>query len=322
MTEKMFKKLLVVVPAYNEEEKISDVLSGIPRKIKGLKKIEILVVDDGSTDKTVKIARKLKVSVISHPYNLGLGSVFDTSQTYVIDFNFDLMVMIDGDGQFNSLDIQKLIFPIIEGKADFVTASRFIDKNFYPQMPKIKFLGNKLMSRLISSLAGKRFFDVSCGFRAYSREALLSLNLHGQFTYTQESFFNLAFKKMRIVEVPVKVKYYQNRQSRVASNIPKYMINTLKIILKTYRDYRPFAFFSRIAMFFLFLGIVFSTILLYTFISRGTFSPNIWSGFVGAAFFFMALALLIVGLLADMNTRIRLNQEKILYFLKKQKSNK
>jgi len=318
----MTTKLLVAIPAYNEEEKIGEVIQNIPKEITGVSKIHVVVVDDGSTDNTSKIAKNLGAAVIKNYYNMGVGVVFSRGLQYAVDNNFDLMVNIDGDAQFNPKDIPKLIKPIVENSADFVTASRFVNKDYFPKMPLPKFWGNKLMSILISRLVGKKFYDVSCGFRAYSKRALLSLNLHGSFTYTQETFIDLSFKRLKIVEVPVKVKYFSSRTSKISSNLFIYGINTLKIILKTYRDYKPFSFFSFIALFFFILSVFFGSILLWTYFSRGSFSPNIWSGFVGGTFLFISVTFFVMGLSTDVLNRIRINQEKILYLLKRNSQKK
>jgi len=313
----MIKKLLVAIPAYNEEEKIGEVIQNIPGKLSGVSEVHVLVIDDGSTDSTAKIAGDLGAKVIKNYFNMGYGVAFGKGLQYSLDNNFDLMVSIDGDAQFDPKDISKLIEPIIENYADLVTASRFINKNYYPRMPLLKFWGNKLMSILISKLIGKKFYDVSCGFRAYSQKTLLSLNLHGRFTFSQETFIDLSFKGLKIVEIPVKVKYFPSRTSKISSNLFTYGINTLKIILETYRDYRPFSFFSYIALSFFIISIFFGSILLYTYISRGSFSPNIWSGFVGGTFLFISIIFFAVGFIADVIKRIRINQEKILYLLKR-----
>jgi len=318
----MTKKLLVIIPAFNEEEKIGEVIQKIPRKIREISEIHTLVIDDGSTDNTARIADDLGAEVIKNHYNMGVGVAFSTGLQYALDNNFDLMVNIDGDAQFNPEDIPRLLGPIINDNVDFVTASRFIDKDYFPKMPLSKFWGNKLMSILISKLIGKRFYDVSCGFRAYSKKALMSLNLQGKFTYTQETFIDLSFKRLKIVEIPIRVNYFLSRTSKVASNLFKYGINTLKIIIGTYRDYKPLYFFSSIAIFFFIFSIFFESILLWTYISRGTFSPNIWSGFVGAVFLFIAIIFFIVGLSADIINRIRINQENILYLLKRNSQKK
>jgi len=313
----MIKKLLVVIPAYNEEDKIGEVVQNIPRKISGISKVHVLVIDDGSTDNTAKIAEDLGAEVTRNYFNMGYGVAFDKGLQHALDNNFDLMVSIDGDAQFDPKDIPKLINPIIENNADLVTASRFINKNYYPKMPLSKFWGNKLMSIFISKLVGKKFYDVSCGFRAYSQKTLLSLNLHGKFTFSQETIIDLSFKRLKIVEIPIKVKYFPSRISKISSNLFTYGINVLKIILETYRDYKPFTFFSYIALSFFIISIFFESILLYTYISRGSFSPNIWSGFVGGTFLFISIIFFIVGISADIIKRIRINQEEILYLLKR-----
>jgi len=303
----MIKKLLVAIPAYNEEDKIGEVVQNIPRKISGISKVHVLVIDDGSTDNTAKIAEDLGAEVIKNYFNMGYGIAFGKGLQHALDNNFDLMVSIDGDAQFDPKDIPKLIKPIIENNADLVTASRFINKNYYPKMPLSKFWGNKLMSIFISRLVGKKFYDVSCGFRAYSQRTLLSLNLHGKFTFSQETIIDLSFKRLKIVEIPIKVKYFPSRISKISSNLFTYGINALKIILETYRDYKPFTFFSYISLFFFLISIFFGSILLYTYISLGSFHPNIWSGFVGGTFLFISIIFFIVGISADIIKRIRIN---------------
>ncbi|TET50116.1 MAG: glycosyltransferase family 2 protein, partial [Actinomycetota bacterium] len=257
------KKLLIMIPAFNEEDKIGEVINKIPRKIPGIDKIETLVINDGSTDSTPDIARNMGVGVIDNYKNMGVGFSFVKGLHYAVDNGFDMMVNIDGDGQFDPAEILKLLKPILDESAEFVTASRFIDRKPIHNMSIAKLWGNRLMSLLISRLVGKKYQDVSCGFRAYSKRALLSLNLQGRFTYTQETFIDLSFKGLNIKEVPISVKYFPSRRSKVASNLFIYAINTLKIILGTYRDYRPLAFFSVISLVFLVTGIAFEIILLW-----------------------------------------------------------
>lgn len=302
----------VIIPAFNEESNISDVLAAIPSFVD-----QAIVIDDCSSDRTTELASSSGAFVLKHDVNMGVGTAFNTGLEHVLKHGFDIMVNIDGDGQFSAVDIHKLIDPIVEGKADFVTASRFMDPELIPDMPKIKFWGNRRMSELISRLSGRRFYDVSCGFRAYSRDTLMKLNLFGSFTYTQESFLDLTFKKVRILEVPVRVKYFKDRESRVASSIPNYVLQTLKIIFRTYRDHRPLRFFWSIALILLFISFFFGSILLFHYFSTGRFSGQIWSGFVGAFFFINAMALFVTGAIADILYRIRINQERIMYRLKK-----
>ena len=306
------KSIAVVIPAYNEEKTIAEVIDAIPNFVD-----KIVVVDDCSTDKTALKATEAGAEVITHHVNQGVGAAFHSGVEYVLDGGFDIIANIDADGQFSPSDISKLIDPIIDEKVGFVTASRFVDSSFIPDMPWINRWGNRQMSRLISTLIGKRFHDVSCGFRTYSRDTLMKLNLVGRFTYTQETFLDLIFKNTPIKEVPIHVKYFKDRKSRVSGSILRYMYRTLKIILRTYRDYMPLRFFWGIGLFLLIFSFFFGSILLVHYINTGKFSGQIWSGFVGGFFFVNAMAFFILGLLADMFDRIRRNQEKIILQLKK-----
>lgn len=206
------------MPAFNEEKLIGGVLDRMPDYVD-----TIVVVDDGSTDKTPHIARAKGALVVTHNMNRGVGAAFHTGVDKALELNTDIMVTIDADGQFDPKDIDTLIDPIRDGDADFVTASRFKNKKLAPTMPRLKYWGNIAMSRLISFLTGQKFYDVSCGFRAYSKEALLRLNLFGEFTYTQETFMDLAFKNIAIQEVPISIQGERKYgQSKVAKNLFRY----------------------------------------------------------------------------------------------------
>jgi glycosyltransferase involved in cell wall biosynthesis len=307
-------RLIIIIPCLNEEKTILNVISLIPKKIIGISNIEILVIDDGSTDNTAELAKKAGASVISHKINRGVGTAFHTGVEESIKRGADIVVNMDGDGQFNPEDIEKLIAPILDNNADCVTASRFKDKTFYPKMPFIKKWGNVQMARLISFLTGKKYYDVSCGFRAYSKETILRMNLFGKFTYTQETFLDLAFKNMEIVEVPLKVRGEREfGKSRVASNILKYAINTSKIILRAFRDYKPLKFFAFLGTVFLILGFCLGGFFIYHYMNTGVFSGQLWAGFSGGFSILFSFLFFLTGLLGDMLVRIRNNQEKLLY---------
>jgi glycosyltransferase involved in cell wall biosynthesis len=164
----------------------------------------VLVVNDGSTDATAQRAIEAGAKVVAHSHPMGVGAAFQTGLTHALALGADLVVTIDSDGQFDPATIPTLIQPVVEGRADFATASRFADPRLVPDMPRIKRWGNRVMSRLVSRLIGQRFADVSCGMRCYSRRAAMSLNMVGTFTYTQEVFLNLAHKRLRMVEVPIR----------------------------------------------------------------------------------------------------------------------
>ncbi|HMB31363.1 MAG TPA: glycosyltransferase family 2 protein, partial [Desulfohalobiaceae bacterium] len=228
--------LVVIIPCLNESRTISQVIAKIPGDIPGISHVDVVVVDDGSSDDSAAIARNMGAYVVSHPNRMGVGVAFNTGLNQAIQLGADIMVNIDGDGQFDPGDIPKLVQPILEGRADFVTASRFKDANLEPGMPWIKKWGNKGMARLISILTGHKFYDVTCGFRAYSKETMLQLNLIGKFTYTQETFLDLAFKDIKIKEMPIKVLgQRQFGNSRVTRSIWAYAVNSGKIILRAFR---------------------------------------------------------------------------------------
>lgn len=315
-------KLLITLPCLNEELTINEVVSEIPKKIKNITTLDILVVNDGSTDNTEKIAKTLGIIVISHKKNLGVGEAFKTSYKYAVENNYDLMVNMDADNQFKDNDINLLIDPIISGKADLVIGSRFMNGKKIPNMSKIKYFGNKLMASLIGGITGTKKTDVSSGFRAYSKEALYNLNLHGSFTYTQETFLEFAVKKLTILEIPVKVTYFKDRKSRVVTNILKYTLNTLFIIIRGFRDFYPLRFFGILAILSLIPGILFSLIFFYNYLIFGQFAGSLYAGFLGAFFIVLTIIFVLIGLVADMLDRIRTNQERILYTLKKNQNNK
>jgi glycosyltransferase involved in cell wall biosynthesis len=310
-------RLLVAIPCLNEAATVGQVIKDIPRSMHGVNEVDVLVVDDGSIDNTSLEAQAAGAVVLRHPRNLGVGSAFLSAVNYAVEHSYDLMANIDGDNQFNPQDIPKLVYPIVAGEADMVTASRFVDSTFTPAMPKVKLIGNHMMSFLISHLVRRKFSDVSCGFRCYSRESLLKLNLHGAFTYTQETFLDFAAKRMEIKEVPIDVVYFPERKSRVASNIVKYAISTAIIIFRGYRDYFPLRFFWAIAAIFSIPATVLAIIFFGHYLVTKTFSGYLFAGFGSAFLFSMATVFFVLGIVTDMLDRIRTNQERILYLLKK-----
>jgi len=313
------KKLVISIPAFNEEKGIARILDGIPERINGVDKIDIVVVDDGSTDKTGEIARNKGAEVITHPCNLGLGVTFKDGLERALEKGADVIVNIDADGQFDPEDISKLIAPIMKGDSGMVTASRFKSSDFFPEMPRIKVAGNKFMSFIISKIVKKKFYDVSCGFRAYSRDAALRMNLFGKFTYTQESFIDLASKNVAITEVPVKVKGEREfGKSKVASNLFKYGFNTLRIIISAFRDYKPLRLMVFVSILFVIIGILSGAFFLVHYIRTGAFKPHTWAGVLSFSSFILAMFMIIAGVFMETFSRMRMNQEQLLYFKRKE----
>ncbi|MBV8782190.1 MAG: glycosyltransferase family 2 protein, partial [Phycisphaerae bacterium] len=251
-------KLIVNVPALNEEKTIAQVVNGVPRNIPGIDLTEVIVLNDGSTDRTAELAEEAGALVINIVGRPGLGAVFRTGLERAMRRGADIIVNIDGDMQFNPADIAILVQPLLRDEADFVTCSRFADPALRPTMPGVKFYGNAVVTYLINWVCGgTNFSDVSCGFRAFNREAAYRLTLFGRFTYTQECFIDLFSKGLRIMEVPLKVRgVREHGKSRIANSIWKYATNSLPIILRAMRDIQPLKFFGGIGAIFFTPGIL------------------------------------------------------------------
>lgn len=311
-------RLLVMMPALNEEASLAAVLDRVPRQIEGVGAVEVLVIDDGSTDRTVQIAAAHGADVISHGRNLGVGIALQTGLSEAIRRGVDLLVNIDSDGQFAPEDIAKIVAPVLSGQADFVTASRFLDKSLVPEMPWVKIFGNWGMARIISGLCGQTFQDVSCGFRAYGREAILHLVLLGRFTYTQESFLVLTRKGLRLAELPMVVRgVREHGQSRIASNLWRYAWRTLGIIFSFIRDYSPGVLFNNVALAFLLSSLGLGGFFLWHRFTAGQFSPHIWAGFTSAFLFGMGTLVFGLGQIALMVARLRDVSERQLYLARR-----
>ncbi len=306
--------LLVTLPALNEEQTVGQVIRGVPRTIPGIRTIEVLVVDDGSEDRTAAEAELAGARVIRHAAIRGVGGAFHSALNYGLEHGADLIVSLDADGQFNPADIPALIAPVVSGEAEFTTASRFKDPSLTPEMSWSRLWGNRMMSRIISSLTRQRFYDVSCGMRCYGRRAALQLYLLARFTYTQEVFLNLAFREVRIIEVPIRVRGVREfGQSRVAGNLVRYGLRTATIIIRSYRDYWPLQFFGVIALGLLAAAFGFGGFFLLHYLRSGQFRPQTWAGVVAGACVGLAALTIHIGLIGDMLNRHRIYLEELLY---------
>ncbi|MFH1290092.1 MAG: glycosyltransferase family 2 protein [Nanoarchaeota archaeon] len=317
-SSKKAQRVIVMIPAYNEEATIGRVIRDVPRKIAGVGEVKVMVMDDHSGDKTDEVAKKAGADYIfRHKQNVGLGVNFKKGIDMALKLGADIIVNVDGDGQFDSKDIGNLVRPVLLQEADMVTCSRFLNPNMTKNMPWLKKWGNRRFTKLISRVTKEKFTDTQCGFRAYSKEAALRLNLKGKFTYTQEVFIDLVEKGMRIKEIPLKVVYHKKRDSAISGNLRKYGFKSLGIIAKATRDTKPLDFFGMPAMFILALGLlggafsfVFWLIYHVTTPVRTLFSVSVF-------FMIFGLALGILALVADMMKTIKSTQDEILYKMKK-----
>lgn len=234
--------IIINIPAYNEEKRIWKVISSIPKNI-DWNDIIIQVVDDWSSDNTIEVSKKSWADIIiAHDYNKWVWWAFKTAVDNFLSSWADIMVNIDADWQFDVNDIQKLIKPIIQHQADIVIASRFSWKDA-DWIPFIKNILNRLIATIVWILMWKKIDDLTCGFRAYTRDSLFRLNLIETFTYTQETIIDWFWKHLRIKWIPVNVKYFNERKSRVVKTLLSYISRSVLIIFRTVRDVKPLVFF-------------------------------------------------------------------------------
>ncbi|GAB4286899.1 MAG: glycosyltransferase family 2 protein [Candidatus Dojkabacteria bacterium] len=314
-------KLVVFTCALNEEKTLGKVLDMIPKEIEGVSEIVKLVIDDGSTDRTAEIGKKHGAIVIPNKKQKRLAYSFQQGVAKALDLGADIAVNIDADLQFNPQEIPGMIKPIISGEKDFIAADRFTDKKTGKvrrpkNMPVGKYLSNRVGSWVVSRLTGYKFPDVTCGFRAYNRKALLSLNINSKYTYTQESFQILALQKLNIGSLPVTVKYFPGRKSRVVTSFFSFLFGSAVNILRAFRDFAPLSFFGLLGGISFLFGAILEAAVFLRYILTGSFSPYIFVAFIGGYFITLGIIIWIVGIMADMLDRIRNNQEKMMYILK------
>ncbi len=312
-------KLVVIIPALNEEVTIGDVVRRVPRSLPNLERIETVVIDDGSTDDTATRAAAAGAIVIRHALTQGVGAAFGTGVKSALEHGADLVVNMDGDGQFRPEDIPELLRPILDDGAGFVTCTRFAGPHPTPRMPAIKRWGNSWMTWLIRRICSShQFTDVSCGFRAYTRDTLLRLNLYGRYTYTQETFINLAAQNVRMAEVSLPVRGTRaHGRSRVAGSIPRYVARTVPIIFRTMRDVRPLRFFGGIAAVVLLVGLALGGFVFGHWAMTGRTHPYQSLLTASAVGIILGFLLIVVALLADMLNRLRRLLEELLYFARR-----
>ncbi len=246
--------IVVMIPAYNEEQSIGTVIQNIPKLEHH--KVSILVINDGSKDKTAEISRSLGAMVIDNPRNLGLGASLKIGLNEAVNLGADVIVNIDADGQYNPKDIPTLIEPITNNRADLVLANRFKDMKY--KMPLIKRWGNRFTSWFVRKLSDTKVQDCQTGFRAISRRLAETLKvlLKGGYTYTQEMIIHAKFNGFEIVEVDTAFNSRLHGESRLITNVFSYFSKVIRIIIGTYKDYKPLQFFGTLSFGFIILGLI------------------------------------------------------------------
>ncbi len=305
-------KLVVQVPCLNEEPTLHLVLGSIPRRIEGIDEIQIVVIDDGSTDRTVEIAHRFGAHVIRHARTMGLARSFRDGVDYALYQGADIVVNTDGDNQYPQQSIAELVQPILDGTADVVISDRQTDKieHFSPFKKRMQRFG----SGVVNKAAGTELPDAASGFRAYSRASLFRLNVVTQFSYCMETIIQAGNRRLRIVSIPV-VTNPKTRESRLFKNIWHHMFKSGVAITRSYLMFRPYILLAS-------LGTVFGVLALIPFLRFGLLwlfdeaSGHIQSLIFGTSMFVASLLCFALLIIADLLRTNRIVLEEALERLK------
>jgi glycosyltransferase involved in cell wall biosynthesis len=313
-------RLVVQVPCLNEEETLPLVLESIPKQIPGIDEIIILIIDDGSTDRTVQVAESYGVThFVRHARNRGLGRSFHDGVQRALELGADIVVNTDGDNQYPQERIADLVQPILRGEAEIVIGDRQV--HLVEHFSKFKVVMQKFGSGVVNKAAGTKLPDAASGFRAYSRESLMLLNTITRFSYCMETIIQAGNKKLKIASVPI-VTNPKTRESRLFKNMWEHMFKSAGAIIRGYIMYRPYVIFSFLAMFFGVLGLV-------PFIRWGILQVvddrpggHLQSLLIGAVLLIMSFLSVIIGIISDLIRTNRLLIEDTLEHTKKMRFGK
>lgn len=290
-------KLIVQIPCFNEEHTLPQTVADIPKQIEGIDVIEILIVDDGSSDRTSETAREIGVHhVIRNKKNLGLARTFRRGLEASLRAGADIVVNTDGDNQYSGADIAKLVKPILNGHADIVIGDRQTAKieHFSPFKKALQWFG----SGVVRKLAGVWVPDAVSGFRAFSREAAIRINVLSSFSYTIETVIQAGKRDMAVVSVPVDTNA-KTRESRLFKSIPKFIERQLSTIVRMYAMYQPLRVFFAIGTVLMIAGsIPILRFLYFYFASDG--GGHIQSLVLGGVLLLMGFIAYLAGLVADL----------------------
>jgi len=307
-------KLIIQIPCYNEEKTLPVTLKDIPRKFYGIKKVEILIINDGSTDKTMAVAKKAGVDhIVSFSKNKGLAESFTTGLDACLRLGADIIVNTDGDNQYSGQDIQKLIDPILAGEADVVVGDRNINENQHFSFVKKKL--QSFGSWMIRQMSGTNIPDVTSGFRAFSRDAALRLNVISRFTYTLETIIQAGKSNIALTHVPIHTNP-PLRPSRLFRSIRSYLKRSLTTITRIYALYEPMKFFFLIGGSIFGVGFIISIRFLYFFLMHQG-EGHIQSLILSAVLTIVGFQVIMIGLLSDIISANRRLLEDILYRIRK-----
>lgn len=290
-------KLIIQIPAYNEEISLPLTLSSIKREYEGIDEVEILVINDGSTDRTPYIAEEYGVEhILTLRSNMGLAKAFILGLQYCIDKGADIIVNIDADNQYNADDIGKLIWPVVNNKTDIAIGTRPVDR--INQFSTLKKILQKLGSKSVHLLSSTGTEDAPSGFRAFSRKAAMMMNVFGNYTYTIETIMQAKAKGLTIESVPIRTNDGY-RKSRLVKNMFEYVKNSGLTLLRMFIVYRPFRFFAIIGGLLFFIGgLIWLRYLLHLVLGYG--NGNLQSLIFSTILIVIGFQTAILGVIADL----------------------
>lgn len=307
-------KLIIQIPCYNEEETLPKVLADLPESIEGIDSIETLIIDDGSTDETVAVARRLNVDhIVKFPNNRGLARGFMAGLDACLRLGADIIVNTDGDNQYYGGDIPVLVSPIINGQAEMVVGDR--DTDSIEHFSKMKKRLQKAGSGVVRKASKSKVTDTTSGFRAYSRDAAMKINVLSEYTYTLESIIDAGNKKISIENVPIHTNE-KLRESRLFKSAQSYIRRSAGTIIRTYVAKHPLKVFLILALAFLIGGLIPAIRFLY-FYFNGEPGQHVQSLILASILITIAVLLGVFAFLADMMSANRKVMDELLYRVKK-----
>jgi len=307
-------KLIIQIPCLNEEKTLSETIKDLPKTLKGVDEIQTLIIDDGSTDKTVELARALGVNhIVRHTNNKGLAEAFMTGMDACLKLGADVIVNTDGDNQYRAKYIADLIKPILRGEADMVVGDR--QTNGVSHFSFIKKRLQRVGSWVVRHVSDTNVPDAPSGFRAFSREAALRMNVISKFSYTLETIIQAGKKNLAVTSVPVEINK-KLRESRLFTGIPNYLSRSIATIFRIYTMYEPLKMFSFIGGIVFSIGFLVAIRFLY-FYFAGHGSGHIQSLILSGVLMMIGFQVIMIGLVADLIGGLRRLTEDALYRIKK-----
>lgn len=308
-------KLIIQIPCYNEAETLTVALDHLPKHIEGIDTIETLIINDGSQDATVQVAWDWGVNhIVSFKQNKGLARGFMAGIDACLHLGADIIVNTDADDQYCGADIAKLVRPILEEKADIVIGERPIDQTEH--FSKKKKLFQHLGSWVVRVASNSDIPDAPSGFRAYSREAALRLNVVNEYTYTLETIIQAGWNKTAMTSVPIRTNA-ELRPSRLFKSMWRYMKRSSSVILRAFAMYKPMRFFGIIGGVFFALGLILGIRFLWIFIATGSGSGHVQSLILCSSLLMIGVMLFAIGVMADLISDNRRLLEDVQYRVRK-----